>query len=113
MVRKDSLLMHLFCSFVVAACTTSGLPSKSAHVEASAAARESAASPESLLVTDPSKKVVCRTITPTGTRFQRRLCLTQAEWDEMQREDREYGEKAQVKGVHTGNPSEPCKPNCT
>ena len=112
MIQSNSLLLLLICSFVVAACTTAAQPSPSAHVSTTAAARESAASPESLLVVDPSKKVVCHTVTPTGTRFQKRVCMTQAEWDERQQEDRENMEKAQRKGTQSGNPSEPCKPNC-
>ena len=112
MIPRNSLLLLLFCGLVAAGCTTTVRPSQSTQVASSATARESAASPESLLVVDSSKKVVCRTITLTGTRFQRRVCATQAEWDEIQQDDREYGEKIQRKGVQTGNPSEPCKPNC-
>jgi hypothetical protein len=111
-IQRNSLLLLLFCGLVVAACAKTVKPSQSTQVADSATAQDSAATPQSLLVVDPKKKVVCRTFTPTGTRFQRRVCLTQADWDEMQQEDREYGEAAQRKGVQTGNPSEPCKPNC-
>jgi hypothetical protein len=111
-IQRNSLLLLLFCGLVVAACTKTVQPGPPAQVASAATAQESAVPPGSLLVVDPKKKVVCRTFTPTGTRFQRRVCLTQADWDEMQQEDREYGEAAQRKGVQTGNPSEPCKPNC-
>ena len=112
MIQRNSLLLLLYGCLVISACTKTVRSSQSTPVAATATAQESAYSPESLLVVDPSKKIVCRTVTPTGTRFQRRVCATQAEWDGIQQEDREYGEKVQRKGVQTGNPSEPCKPNC-
>lgn len=113
MIQKNPLVLILFCALVVASCTKTVRPSQPTQAAAAVAAQESAVSPQSQLVKDPKKKVVCRTFTPTGTRFQKRVCLTQAAWDEMAQEDRDYGEQAQRKGVQTGNPSEPCKPNCT
>jgi hypothetical protein len=106
-IRKDSLLLLLFSGLAVAACTTTAPPSQSTPVATAATAPKSEPSPESLLEEDPSKKQVCQSVIPTGTRFERRVCMTQAEWDKRKEDDRASGEKMQRKGVY-GNPREPC-----
>ena len=53
------LLLYLFCSLVVAACTPTARPSQSTHVATAATAAETAAAPESQPA-DPSQELVCR-----------------------------------------------------
>ena len=96
MIQRNSLL--LFCCLVVAACTTT-VPSASRPRSLLPRRRRNPLLAESLLVVDPSKKMVCRTVTPTGTGFQRRVCATQAEWDGI---SRLYGCELGAKELQTG-----------
>jgi len=49
---------------------------------------------------DPNK-VVCRTITETGSRLNRtRACHTQAEWDELRRQT-----KAKIENIQNNRPT--------
>jgi predicted secreted protein len=97
------LLLYLFCSLVVAACTPTARSSQSTHVATAATAAETAAAAESQPA-DPSQELVCRSETVTGTRFQRRYCATQAERDQRQQDDRESGERMQRKGAQVSIP---------
>lgn len=112
MIKENSLLLFLFCGLVFAACTPTARPSQSAPVataatapETSAAAATTAAVAAESQPTDPSQEIVCKTFTPTGTRFQQRVCGTQAQWDRMQKDGRDVGENVQRKGVQVGNPT--------
>ena len=97
------LFLYLFCGLVVAACTPTPRPSQSTHVATAATAPETVAAVKSQPA-DPSQELVCRSVIPTGTRFRQRVCATQAEWDRIQQEGRDAGEKSQRKAVQTGNP---------
>ena len=51
---------------------------------------------------DPNAQV-CRREAVAGSRLKTRICMTQAEWDERQRQDREMVEKAQSLKPLQGN----------
>ncbi|MGQ0384139.1 MAG: hypothetical protein ACT4UP_05580 [Gammaproteobacteria bacterium] len=108
MIQANSLLLLLclFCGLVVAACAPTARPSEPTHVATAATAPETVAAAESQ-PTDPSQKLVCKTVIPTGTRFQQRVCATQAYWDQIQKAGREGGEKAQRKAQQSANPHSP------
>lgn len=110
MIQRNSLLLSLFCGLVVAACAPAAPLSQSTQVATAAAAPETAAVAAAAAESQPaaaSNKRVCKTVIPTGTRFQKRDCRTQAEWDRIQEGGRAAGEDIQRKGVQTGNPYEP------
>ncbi len=110
MIQRNSLLLSLFCGLVVAACAPAAPLSQSTPVATAATAPETVASAAPAAESqpaDPSQKLVCHSVIPTGTRFQKRVCATQAEWDRIQQGDRESGEYLQRKGVQTGNPRKP------
>lgn len=102
MIKGSSLLLYLFCGLVFAACMPTARPSQPTHVAAVSSAPETAAESQPA---DPSQEIVCKTFTPTGTRFRQRVCGTQAQWDRMQRDGRDVGEEVQRKGVQVGNPT--------
>lgn len=47
--------------------------------------------------TDPSRRV-CRSIRPTGSRLSTRQCRTQAQWDELREETRQFVQDGQTNG---------------
>jgi len=102
-IRRNFLLLYLFCGLVVAACTPTARPSQSTHVATASTAAETAAAAESPPA-DPSQELVCRSEAVTGTRFKRRYCATQAERDRRQQDDRESGERMQRKGAQVSVP---------
>jgi cytochrome c5 len=99
-----SLLLLLCCGLVVSACTPTARPSQSTHVATAPTAPAAVAAAESQSA-ELSQELVCKTFTPTGTRFQQRVCGTQAQWDRMQKDGRDVGENVQRKGVQVGNPT--------
>lgn len=100
------LPLFLFCGLIIVACTPTARPSQSTHVAAAGTAPETvAAAAAETQPADPSQEVVCKSFTPTGTRFRQRVCGTQAQWDRMQKDGRDVGENVQRKGVQTGNPT--------
>jgi hypothetical protein len=108
MMNQGSFRLHLLCllcGLVVAACTTTAPPSQSTSVATAAKTSETAAAGE-WRPAGSSQEVICTYETPTGTRFRRRLCATQAERDRRQQDDRETMEKAQRKGAQV-NPRDP------
>lgn len=74
------------------------------------AAGEPAAAQAASTATPPAKAakadkdgLVCRKEAVAGSRMKSRICMTQAEWDQRQRDDREMVEKAQSLKPLTGN----------
>ena len=64
--------------------------------EPAAAQPATAAQPVAEKSAKPNKDgLVCRKEAVAGSRMKSRICMTQAEWDQRQRDDREMVEKAQ------------------
>lgn len=102
MIQRNSLLVCLLCG-VVAACAPPPRPSQSSPVATTAVAPELVAAADTQS-TDASQQVICKSYTPTGTRFQKNVCGTQAQWDKLREDGRDFGDSAQRKGVQTNNP---------
>lgn len=63
---------------------------------AAAPAAAAAPAPAAEKSAKPNKDgLVCRKEAVAGSRMKSRICMTQAEWDQRQRDDREMVEKAQ------------------
>ncbi len=52
---------------------------------------------------DPSKKLICRRIKPTGSRFGERVCMRQAQWEKYAGHSRRDLETIQRTGTNPGN----------
>jgi len=52
---------------------------------------------------DPSKKLICRRIKPTGSRFGERICMRQAQWQKYAAQGRRDLETMQRTGTNPGN----------
>ncbi len=52
---------------------------------------------------DPGKKLVCRRIKPTGSRFGERVCMRQAQWEKYSSQGRRDLETMQRTGTNPGN----------
>jgi hypothetical protein len=63
--------------------------------EPAAAQPASTAAPPAKAVKVNKDGLVCRKEAVAGSRMKSRICMTQAEWDDRQRQDREMVEKAQ------------------
>ena len=75
-----------------------------AAAEPAAAQSASAPTPPAVKAAKPDKDgLVCRKEAVAGSRMKSRICMTQAEWDDRQRQDREMVEKAQSLKPLTGN----------
>jgi len=70
--RSGFLLCGVVGVFCLAACANSAPPEETTGAEPSEAATVEAR------IDDP---VICRTQTTTGTRFSKRQCMRQSEWD--------------------------------
>ena len=69
-----------------------------------AAAPATAPAPAAEKSAKPNKQgMVCRKEAVAGSRMKSRICMTQAEWDQRQRDDREMVEKAQSLRPLQGN----------
>ncbi|MBL8774177.1 MAG: hypothetical protein JNK30_22505 [Phenylobacterium sp.] len=74
-----------------------------AAAEPAAPAATAAAPPtKSDKAKDPSAQV-CKREAVLGSRMKQRVCMTQAEWDQRQRDDREMLDKAQSAKSFQGN----------
>lgn len=94
------LLPYLICGLAVAACTTTVPPSPSTDAAAAAKVSQTGGAGEWRPAgSSPDQEVICTYETPTGTRFRRRYCATQAERDRRQQDDRDTFDKAQRKGA--------------
>jgi invasion protein IalB len=63
---------------------------------AAAPAAAAAPAPAAEKSAKPNKDgMICRKEAVAGSRMKSRICMTQADWDERQRQDREMVEKAQ------------------
>jgi hypothetical protein len=47
--------------------------------------------------------VICKNVTPVGTRFVRRTCMRESAWLQAQRDGREAAERVQRISTHIGN----------
>ena len=54
-------------------------------------------------VEDPSRKLICRRIKPTGSRFGERVCMRQAQWEKYAGRGRRDLETIQRTGTNPGN----------
>ena len=63
--------------------------------EPAAAQAASTAAPPAKSAKAEKDGLVCRKEAVAGSRMKSRICMTQAEWDQRQRDDREMVEKAQ------------------
>lgn len=71
---------------------------------AAAPAAAAAPAPAAEKSAKPNKDgLVCRKEAVAGSRMKSRICMTQAEWDQRQRDDREMVEKAQSLKPLAGN----------
>ena len=52
---------------------------------------------------DPSKRLVCRRIKPTGSRFGERICMRQAQWEKYADQGRRDLETMQRTKTNPGN----------
>lgn len=52
---------------------------------------------------DPSKKLICRRIKPTGSRFGERICMRQAQWEKYAGHARRDLETMQRTNTNPGN----------
>ncbi len=52
---------------------------------------------------DPGKKLVCRRIKPTGSRFGERICMRQAQWEKYSDQGRRDLETLQRTNTNPGN----------
>ncbi len=52
---------------------------------------------------DPSKKLICRRIKPTGSRFGERVCMRQAQWEKYAGHGRRDLETMQRTGTNPGD----------
>jgi hypothetical protein len=52
---------------------------------------------------DPGKKLICRRIKPTGSRFGERVCMRQAQWEKYSGQGRRDLETMQRTGTNPGN----------
>jgi hypothetical protein len=52
---------------------------------------------------DPSAKLICRTMIPTGQRLGgERVCKTKADWERINRDAKDMVDSAQVNALHYG-----------
>lgn len=71
---------------------------------AAAPAAAAAPAPAAEKSAKPNKDgLVCRKEAVAGSRMKSRICMTQVEWDQRQRDDREMVEKAQSLKPLAGN----------
>ena len=52
---------------------------------------------------DPSERLICRRIKPTGSRVSERVCMWQAQWEKYAGHSRRELKRLQ-RGTHVGNP---------
>jgi len=105
-VRKLGLVLCLAGIPVFAAAATQAVADDTAAPAAAAATAAAAPATPAPTTSDPNK-IVCKSLpAPTGTRLgSRRQCLSQAEWDEKERQDQQALMHDQSQGfqMHTGS----------
>jgi hypothetical protein len=97
-------VMMTACSTVPASSNTDVVTSKAALVEQTKDVKEWKAA--TVKVSDGSEKI-CKRTQQTGTRFTKKVCMTQAEWDNMAEASKRVTSSAQqrsaIQGPRQGN----------
>jgi hypothetical protein len=106
-VRIPAVIAIALATVVCSPALRAAEPAAPAETQAEAQAKAQAASKTETIAQvsvaparDPDK-VVCKTVTPTGTRVASRTCKKQSEWDEFARASRDTLNRAQTQAKMT------------
>ncbi len=97
---KIGLSAVAFLTMVLACASQGDTASKSGTAMNSVADTRSEAVAEA---EDPSKRLICRRIKPTGSRFGERVCMRQAQWEKYAGQGRRDLETMQRTKTNPGN----------
>lgn len=96
------LTILLACASQVDAVSDSGT-AMSAVADSGTTAVADAGTEAVVEAEDPSKKLICRKIKPTGSRFGERVCMRQAQWEKYSDQGRRDLETMQRTNTNPGN----------